>query len=149
MDILETLKHDHKKVLDILDKLESTTDRALKTRKKEFEQLKMEILPHMYAEENFFYPYLLDRLSDKDQRESIFEGIEEHYAARSVLNDTQDVSFSDEHWHPDIKVLKELISHHIEEEESEIFDIAKEIVEDRSSAAEEFNRMKKEAKVPS
>ena len=142
MDILNTLKKDHKKVLEILDKLESTSNRAGKSRQKLFEQLKEELLPHMYAEENYLYPYLLDRTSEEEQREKIMQGEEEHHAARSVLSDATKVSFSDEHWHPDIQVLRELISHHIEEEESEIFDIAEEVVEDSDEVSQKFVAMK-------
>ena len=146
MDIFEVLKKDHRAVLELLEKLESSSERAGKTRKKQFDQLKQELLPHMFAEENYFYQYLLDRTSDKQEREKIFEGIEEHRAARSVLADTESVSFTDEHWQPDIKVLKELINHHIEEEESEIFEIAEDIIEDSSEAAQQFQSMKKETK---
>ena len=147
MDIFEVLKKDHKTVLDLLDKLESSSTRAGKSRQKLFDQLKKELLPHMYAEENYFYQEILDNTSDKEQREKVLEGIEEHHAAKSVLSDIEAISFTDEHWHPDIMVLKELISHHIEEEESEIFDAAEEAIDDPEQVAEKFNAMKKEAKV--
>lgn len=147
MDIFQTLKKDHQTVLEILDKLKSSSDRAGKTRQKQLEHLKQELLPHMSAEENYFYQMLLDNTSDQKQRKKIFEGIEEHKAARSVLSDCESLSFTDEKWQPDIKVLHELIKHHIEEEESEIFDIADELIEDPKQAAQKFTQMKKEAKV--
>lgn len=147
MDIFEILKKDHRTVLDLLDKLESTSDRAGKTRQKQLELLKQELLPHMFAEENYFYQYLLDRTSDKEEREKILEGFEEHRAARSVLADVESVSFTDERWQPDIKVLKEVVKHHIDEEEREIFEIAEDIIEDTNEAAQEFESMKKETKV--
>ncbi|MBE0537955.1 MAG: hemerythrin domain-containing protein [Phycisphaerae bacterium] len=144
MDIFEMLKKDHRKVLEILEKLETSSDRASKTRQKQFTQLRQELLPHMAAEENYFYPYVLDRLSDKEQRRALFEGIEEHRAARSVLTDSEDAGVSDERWQPDIAVLKELIAHHIDEEESEIFDAAREVIEDPEEMGEKFMSHKKE-----
>jgi len=147
MDIFELLKKDHRTVLEILDKLSSTTERAGKTRQRQLEQLKQELLPHMFAEENYFYPYILDRTDDKEQREKVLEGIEEHHAARGVLADLESVSVTDERWHPDLLVLKELIDHHIEEEEREIFDVAEEVIEDSSEAGKNFTKIKKEQKV--
>ena len=147
MDIFEVLKKDHETVLDLLDKLESSSSRAGKSRQKHLDQLKQELLPHMYAEENYFYQLILDNTTDKEDREKVFEGLEEHKAARTVLADIEAISATDEHWHPDIKVLKELISHHIEEEESDIFDVAEDAIDDPEEAAEKFNAMKKEAKV--
>lgn len=147
MDIFETLKKDHETVAELLDKLESTSARAVKTRQKLFDQLRQELLPHMAAEENYFYPHLLDRTTDHEQRETILEGLEEHHCARTALTDAEEVSLTDERWLPAIKVLKELISHHIEEEESEIFDVAEELIEDADEAAKRFNAAKKEMKV--
>ncbi len=147
MDIYEVLKKDHRKVLEILEKLEMTSDRAQKTRQKQFEMLKEELLPHMSAEENYFYPYVLDRLTDKEQRRAMFEGIEEHRAARTVLADSEQAGIADETWQPDISVLKELIAHHIDEEESEIFDAAREVIEDADHVGKTFTETKKEQAV--
>jgi len=147
MDIFEILKKDHRKVLDILEKLETSSDRAGKTRKKQFAMLRQELLPHMAGEENYFYPYVLDRTTDKEQRRAVLEGIEEHRAARAVLMDSEEAGISDERWQPDISVLKELIAHHIDEEEDEIFDAAREVIEDADEVGRKFMAEKKQEKV--
>ena len=46
-----------------------------------------------------------------------------------------------------ISNLKELIEHHIEEEESEIFDVARDVIEDPNEVGQTFVSMKKEAKI--
>jgi iron-sulfur cluster repair protein YtfE (RIC family) len=147
MEIFDILKKDHRKVLEILEKLEGMSDRAGKTRQKQFTMLKQELLPHMAGEENYFYPYILDRTTDKEQRQAVLEGIEEHRAARTVLEDSEKAGVSDERWQPDIKVLKELIAHHIDEEEDTIFDAAREVIEDPEEVGKEFMAAKKHEKV--
>jgi hemerythrin-like domain-containing protein len=147
MDILDILKKDHRTVMDILDKLESSTTRAEKTRQSMFEKLKQELIPHMFAEENYFYQQILDNTTDPEQRQGVLEGIEEHQAAKTVLSDIESLSFSDERWQPDIMVLKELLKHHIKEEESNIFDAAEDVLEDLDQVGQDFISMKKEAKV--
>ena len=147
MDIFEMLKTDHQMVMDIVDKLESTSDRAGKTRQKQFERLKDELLPHMFAEEKYFYPMILDKTSDKEERQTILQGIEEHRAARSVFKDCEDAGYTDERWKADLKVLKELLTHHIEEEESEIFEVAREVIEDPDEVGTQFRTVKHEQEV--
>jgi hemerythrin-like domain-containing protein len=57
------------------------------------------------------------------------------------------VAFDDPRWAARCKVLKELVEHHIEEEESEVFEVARKVFdEERSStAAKRFKEMKKES----
>jgi len=64
-----------------------------------------------------------------------------------VLSDLTDAATDDPRWMARLKVLKELIEHHVEEEESQIFDIAHEVIDkDRSEeVAKRFKEMKKEA----
>jgi len=58
MNAFNLLKADHKKVADILEKLDATSDRALKTREELFTKLKMELDVHSRIEETIFYPVL-------------------------------------------------------------------------------------------
>ncbi len=57
MDAFKLLKSDHEKVAGILEKLEGTTERALKTREELFTQLKTELDIHAGIEEKIFYPF--------------------------------------------------------------------------------------------
>lgn len=100
--------------------------------------------PHMYAEEQYFYQILLD---ETDEKETAFEAIEEHRAAKMVLADLHEAALDDPRWAARCKVLKELVEHHIEEEESEVFKLARKVIdEDRAaSVAKRFKEMKKEA----
>jgi hypothetical protein len=118
MDAIKLLKEDHQKFKKLLGELEDTTERGVKTREKLLEQLKAELKPHEAAEEEIFYPALIERLKDDD---IVLEGYEEHHAADVLLKELEDVSFDDERWGPKMKVIKENIEHHIEEEEGPMF----------------------------
>jgi hemerythrin superfamily protein len=144
MDIFDVITSDHEKVTKILEQMEQTTARAGKRRETLLENLSTNLLPHMYAEEQYFYQILLDESSDQ---EVAFEALEEHRAAKAVLTDLEEASSDDPRWLARCKVLKELIEHHIEEEESTVFDLARSIMdEDRAvEAGKRFKELKKEA----
>jgi hemerythrin superfamily protein len=146
MDIFDVITCDHEKVSKILDQMEQTSGKAAKRRETLLENLRTNLLPHLYAEEQYFYQVLLDESSEK---EPMYEALEEHRAAKTVLSDMEEVSFDDPRWPARLKVLKELITHHIEEEESQIFEIAREIMDEEraASAAQRFKELKKEAPV--
>jgi hypothetical protein len=118
VDAIKLLKEDHKKVKKILEELESTTERGVKTREKLSEQLKQELQVHERIEEEIFYPALQERLKDDD---IVLEGYEEHHAVDVLMDELEGVPFDDERWGPKMTVIKENIEHHIEEEEGPMF----------------------------
>ncbi len=117
MDILQSIKKDHQEVKDIFQKLTESEN----SREQDFSDLRKELIPHMKAEESLFY----SKLMDDDSKEATLEGIEEHRAAQSVLKELEKTSMKDERWPAKLKVLKEMIEHHIKEEESKIFKLAR------------------------
>ncbi len=144
MDIFDILTADHEKVKKTLEHMEQTSTRAAKRREALLEHLNENLLPHMYAEEQFFYQILLDESSDK---EVAYQALEEHRAAKAVLTDLEEAPSDDPRWLARLKVLKELVEHHIEEEESTVFDAARSILDDERAAevAKRFKEIKKEA----
>jgi hemerythrin-like domain-containing protein len=144
MGIFEVLASDHEKVKDLLEQLEQTSNRATSRREKLLHNLTTNLLAHTYAEEQYFYQILLDETSDQ---EAVYEALEEHRVAKRVLSDLTEATSDDPRWTARLKVLKELVEHHIEEEESWIFDIAQTVIdEDRSAiVAKRFKETKKEA----
>ncbi len=144
MDIFDVLSTDHEKVRKILEQMEQSSTRAGKRREALLDHLSENLLPHMYAEEQYFYQILLDETSDK---EIVYQALEEHRAAKAVLMDLEDAPSDDPRWLARCKVLKELVEHHIEEEESTVFDLARDIMDQDRAAevAKRFKALKKEA----
>ena len=143
MDILKLLKQDHKVVLGIIEKIETST-RGGKTREQNYSKLKKEIFSHMQAEETTFYPFLLKEATEKD---CLYEAFEEHRVVRLALPDIDSTDVSDEQWLPKFKVIVEMLKHHIEEEENEVFELAEDIIlepEISLQLAEDFKEAKKQ-----
>jgi iron-sulfur cluster repair protein YtfE (RIC family) len=58
MDAFTLLKNDHKTVAGLMEKIDATTERALKGREELFTQLKNELDIHAQIEETILYPVL-------------------------------------------------------------------------------------------
>ena len=125
MNAFTLLKNDHKKVAGILEKLEETTERALKTREDLFAQLKNELDIHANIEETIFYPVLKKA---EESRDITLEAFEEHRIVKQLLAELEASSKDDEQWTAKFTVLKENIEHHVEEEEGEMFTKARKVL---------------------
>lgn len=112
----EILKEDHQKVKKLFSQVESGS-------KEVFSQIEEELKVHMDAEEKFLYPAL--EKHDKELKEKVLEAFEEHHVAKQSIKEISKVSQSDEHWKAKVSVLKEMIDHHVEEEEKTLFPMAK------------------------
>ena len=125
MDAFELLKKDHEKVSGIFEKLDTTTERGVKTREELFTQLKNELDVHAQIEEQIFYP----ALEEADETHEItLEAFEEHAIVKQLLAELEELSKDDETWGAKLKVLKENVEHHVEEEEGEMFTGARKVL---------------------
>jgi hypothetical protein len=110
----------------MLQELESTTERGVKTREEFFTKVKRELEVHETIEEEIFYPVLKHHPKTK---EIALEAYEEHHVVDTVMAEIEGVSYEDERWGAKFKVMKENLEHHIEEEEGEMFKQAKQVFE--------------------
>jgi hemerythrin-like domain-containing protein len=124
MDAIQLLKQDHDRVKKMLSDLESTTERAEKTRTEGFAALKQELQVHETIEEEIFYPALKEHPKTEDLA---LEAYEEHHVVDMVMTEMEGVEPSDETWMAKFSVMKENLEHHIEEEEGEMFKQAKQV----------------------
>ena len=124
MDAITMLKDDHDKVKRLLNELEPTTERGVKTRAELFATLKGELTVHEVIEEEIFYPALKGHPRAKD---IVLEGYEEHHVVDLLMGELEDLDVADENWGAKAMVMKENIEHHIEEEEGEMFSKARQV----------------------
>ncbi len=128
MNAIDLLKADHQTVKEILSQLQDSTDRAIKGRTQLLQKLEMEVTVHTKLEEELLYP-AFKTAGNKDDAEMFYEAKEEHRAVDSlVLPDLKVTDPSAPEFAGRIKVLKELLEHHIEEEESELFPRAEKLL---------------------
>lgn len=141
MNAIELLKADHDKVRGLFEELTGTTTRAEKTRMQLLEKIRLELDVHTTIEEEIFYPAFREAASKSDDKEMIFEALEEHRAAGElVLPDLLETEVTSEKFSGRAKVLKELVEHHADEEEKEMFKRARELF-DREQLTELGERM--------
>ena len=124
MDAVKLLKDDHDKVKKILEDLDSTTERGVKTREELFATIKGELTVHEIIEEEIFYPALKEHPKAKDL---VLEAYEEHHVVDMVMAELEGLDVSDETWGAKATVMKENVEHHIEEEEGEMFAKARQV----------------------
>lgn len=128
MNAIEILKADHEKVKTILAQLSESTDRAVKKRTDLLDKLEMEISIHTQLEEQILYP-AFKAAGGKDEAEMYYEAKEEHRTVDSlVLPDLKATDPTKPEFAGRVKVVKELLEHHIEEEETDMFPHAKKLL---------------------
>jgi hemerythrin-like domain-containing protein len=108
-------------VRQLLRRLENTTDRATTQRKALLSEIENEVKVHTTVEEDIFYPAFKDAVRSKSDNEIYFEAIEEHHVVDLVMSEIKSTDAASEQFGAKAKVLKDLIEHHAEEEESEMF----------------------------
>ncbi|HLL69931.1 MAG TPA: hemerythrin domain-containing protein [Pyrinomonadaceae bacterium] len=145
MDAITLLKTDHEKVAGIFEKLEETTERAEKTREELFTKLKQELDLHAHIEEKIFYPAIKQA---EETREITMEALQEHHVVKVLLRELDAMGVTSETWTAKLKVLKENVEHHVEEEEEEMFPkartvLSKEQLEELGALMEEEKRQQK------
>ena len=124
MDAIKLLKEDHARIKPLLAEIKETTERAEKTRSELFSKIKQELTIHEIIEEEIFYPALKDHPKAKD---IVLEGYEEHHVVDTVMAELEDLPVDDESWGAKAKVMKENVEHHMEEEEGEMFQKARQV----------------------
>jgi hypothetical protein len=125
MNAFELLKGDHQKVKGLLEQLDKTTERGLKTREELFNKVMQELQVHTKIEEVIFYPALKEA---KETHEIVLEAYEEHHVVDQLLAELEATPFDSEEWGAKLTVLKENVEHHIEEEEGEMFKEARKVL---------------------
>lgn len=141
--LFQTLKKDHQEVKSLFKKL--TEAKKANEREELLEKLDSEITPHMRAEERTVYMALQKK---KEAKEDALEAFEEHHAARLVMHELQDLSADDERFLAKSMVLKEMVEHHLKEEEKDIFQDIREgfSADEAGKLLERFNQEKERIK---
>lgn len=136
MDAISLLKDDHDAVEALLAELAESTSRAVKKRAELLEKIRVELKAHATIEEEIFYPAFKAKGDRADDDKMYFEALEEHRAAGDlVLPDLLNTPVDSEKFSGRAKVLKELVKHHADEEEKEMFPRSKKLLSKDELAA--------------
>ena len=136
VDAITLLKDDHEKVRTLLGSLEKATGAR---RAKLLAQIELELRVHTQIEEEIFYPAWREAARKKDDQTLFYEALEEHRVVKDYLPDVSSGN-DNEDLKARAKVLKELVEHHADEEEQEMFPRARKTM-DRAELRELGERM--------
>jgi len=121
MKATDLLKKQHKNVKTLFKKVEETEDG--RRRRQLMDEIANELKIHTQIEEEVFYPAVREIGSSKAE-EMVDESYEEHHVVDLVLAELPNVDPEDERFAAKMTVLAELVEHHAEEEEEEMFPLA-------------------------
>jgi hemerythrin superfamily protein len=125
-DAIALLKADHEKVRGLLSQLEKAQQAA--RRLDLLAKIAGEVDVHATIEEEIFYPAFREAAEKKDDLKLFFEAHAEHNVVKIVIPDIQREDAATPKFAGKAKVLKDLIEHHAEEEEKEMFPRARKLL---------------------
>lgn len=116
-DIISLILEDHRPLKSLLRVMKNPA-REISERREAFNNFAPLLLSHTHAEEQTLYKHLMTQSRGLLLKEAI-EGQVEHQIAGQLIHEV--LQTEDENlWSARVKVLAELIEHHIEEEETDL-----------------------------
>jgi hemerythrin superfamily protein len=117
-DAITLLVDDHEHVKALFEQYEELGDRAHVSKHKLAMQICDALTTHTRKEEEIFYPAVRQAIKDDDMMD---EAIVEHASAKDLIAQIQSMEPGDDLFDAKVKVLSEMIEHHVGEEEGEMF----------------------------
>ena len=112
-DALQLLASDHREVEDLFEKFEKASGASAKERI--VRKICTELKVHAMIEEEIYYP----AIRGKVEEDALDEAYVEHDTAKNMINELEAADPDEEFYDAKVKVLQELIEHHVKEEEKE------------------------------
>lgn len=121
--ILEDLRKDHRETAAAIEQILNTEDGS--KRASLFKEMMEKLTAHLDAEQRVLYRKM-EKSADEETRKFAYEGDNEHQIAEQQMQQMAKVrNKADEKWTAQLTVLKELVEHHVEEEEGTGHKLAK------------------------
>jgi hemerythrin superfamily protein len=128
VDVLSLLKQDHRTVSALLDEAAQCEpgDNRLDS---VAEKIEAALTVHAAIEEKYFYPLLRERAEESEDVVDVFEAYTEHELVKTLIELLKSGRQPDEQFKAEVQVLGENVKHHVKEEESTIFKLARELLD--------------------
>lgn len=111
-DAIKLLKDDHREVERLFGQFEST--RSADRQQEIAERICEALRTHTTIEEEIFYPAFLEATQETDLHH---EAEIEHEGAKRLIDEIEATGSGDDHFEARVTVLREMIRHHVKEEE--------------------------------
>jgi hemerythrin superfamily protein len=142
IDAVELLERQHREVEAMFERFEKMTDRATVSKKKLADEICNALIMHTAIEEEIFYPATREASEETD--DMVDEAVVEHASAKDLIAQIQEMDPGDDLYDAKVKVLSEMIEHHVKEEEEEMFPKTRELKLDMAALGEEMQKRQKE-----
>ena len=126
---MQLLKRDHKIVKELFSDYEKLGNGDLEEKDRLWRQINEELTIHTEIEERLFYPAVRD-VRTEEAEDLVNEAIEEHRVVKTLLEEMSNAEVGDDVFDAKMKVLRENVLKHAEEEEKDIFAQAKKLSKD-------------------
>lgn len=122
-DIFQILIKDHQEVTQMMKQIA----RGGKDVEQTISQLGEELNQHMRLEESLFYP-VLQKAGNEELSDLIDESLAEHREIKQIMEQVVDLDYGSDEWKTRFSELQEGKENHVDEEENEVFPLAREAV---------------------
>ncbi|HEX5342923.1 MAG TPA: hemerythrin domain-containing protein [Duganella sp.] len=136
-DAIALLIEEHEQVKSMFEQYEELGDRAHVSKHKLALQICEALTQHTQKEEQVFYPAVRKAIKEDDLMD---EALVEHASAKDLIAQIQSMEPGDELFDAKVKVLSEMIEHHVGEEEGEMFPKVRQSGLDLEALAEEMEQ---------
>lgn len=136
MTIFDSLRDDHQKQRTLVDLVVKTTGDS-DGREELWARLKRELEAHAGAEERYFYVPLMEHDLTQDKAR---HSVSEHKELDDFIEQLDEYEMSGPQWLQTAKELAHKLTHHLDEEEQEVFQLAGKALTDgqKESLAKEY-----------
>lgn len=124
------MKSDHVTIKRLTRELSETSERAVKERERLVNEIERVVKTHAQLEEEVFYPAYKAKTEKMEAQDLFYEAAEEHHLVDIELPSLKAANPKSKEFGAKAKVLKDLLDHHIKEEEGEMFAKAREVFSD-------------------
>lgn len=126
MTIFDSIRTDHETQRTLVAQLLETHGES-DGRAELFERLEREMTSHAGAEERYFYIPLLDTDTTQEQAR---HSVAEHHELEELLEALHGYDMSGPQWIQTAREMCERLTHHLEEEEKEVFPVAGRVLDE-------------------
>jgi hemerythrin superfamily protein len=124
MDVVQVIKREHAKTSNLFEKLADTSDSALKTRGRLFDQLKHGLEAHQRAMQDVVYPILLQHV----ETQNLLPQLREQNDRARIIDELERTPKDHEDFLTKVKQLRRSVEQHLRNEEREILPAVKKVI---------------------
>ncbi|SAK95896.1 cation-binding protein [Caballeronia hypogeia] len=148
-DAIQVLTDDHRAVQKLFDAFEKASKDDLDARAALVRRACEELTVHAMIEEELLYPAAQQAL-DEDERPDVEEAYVEHFLVKVLIEKFTKIKAGETGFDATFKVLSEMVRHHIDEEEKELFPKLRKSGVDLDALGRKLEQRKKqlESKIP-